>query len=825
MAKETDGTSQLTQTCPACGALLDVTQEDPLAKVHCPMCGSGVTVERQYNHFKILEVLGRGGMGAVYRAEDLSLKRQVALKILRRDIGQEAEHRRQLENEARITASINHPHVVKVFTFGEDHGQFYLAMELVDKGSLDDLMQLQKRVAEAQILHVGIQIAQGLRAAAEAGLIHRDVKPGNILFADPHTAKIVDFGLALLMEKEAEARGEVWGTPYYIAPEKLNNEAEDFRSDIYSLGASLFHAVAGRPPFEAESASLVALKHLKSRAVSLQAFAPDVSSETAFVINRMLHRNPEERYASYDELIEHLQFASHSLQEKMQRPRSPKQRVVVETDLSKRIMGWLTLFTLVAILGALVFFGIWMVADKPKPLSSGAQVAGEMVLTAEDFRDTIAPGQRERLDEGMRLMQIGMFSQAREVLMAMAGNTTEPLPQPALNWVRLLAATAALFSGDRAAAYGSLNKLSDEALFSTGPTDLALADFFRRAGVLFAESGVLTAAEVSRFQTKEGQALLILLAGLNNWQSGSLGEGTEVLTLFLASDTNPPLTWVNQFHAPVQSLLDQRERILALETEAEAAGSQEALEALDARLEEMNRALTEGDVLRTEIGRIQRFIDTRKRVLLDQARREEARRQAEAAAQAAAEREAALASEEGPRWIALTRELQPDLNRFEYGAAQRKVETAKFESSQYQAEQAALMGRLAALEGFLDFLRISVQLSPYPEPVASLNGSRYSTGLTGYQAGRFLSRTPYGELEIPLVELAPTTLLAIGQHYWSGLEAEEKARVLTLAALFALENGLETQANEWSAEATALNPAATPAAADPQPLLGNASGS
>jgi serine/threonine protein kinase len=180
------------------------------------------------------------------------------------------DERAKLEQEARVTASVNHPHVVRVYSFGEADGQFYLAMELVEKGSLDDLMSVQNRVSEAQVLEIGAQIAQGLEAAAEKGLVHRDVKPGNILFADAHTAKIVDFGLARVLEEEAEARGEIWGTPYYIAPERLNYEPEDFRSDIYSLGGTLFHAIAGRPPFEAESASLVALTHQVARGIGDQ---------------------------------------------------------------------------------------------------------------------------------------------------------------------------------------------------------------------------------------------------------------------------------------------------------------------------------------------------------------------------------------------------------------------------------------------------------------------------------------------------------------------------------------------------------------------------
>ena len=200
------------QTCPNCGALIDMRQQEPLAKIDCPLCGTSMRVNRQLNQFSIVEHLGTGGMGAVYKALDRSLNRMVALKLLRKELSADENYIAKLEEEARITASINHPYVVKVFSFDHDEGQYYIAMELVDKGSLDDLMQLQNRVAEMQVLQVGLQIASGLHAAHERGMIHRDVKPGNILFADAHTAKITDFGLALLAEHEAESRGEIWGT-------------------------------------------------------------------------------------------------------------------------------------------------------------------------------------------------------------------------------------------------------------------------------------------------------------------------------------------------------------------------------------------------------------------------------------------------------------------------------------------------------------------------------------------------------------------------------------------------------------------------------------
>ena len=188
------------QTCTACGALIDVSDEEPFALMHCPGCGMAQRVRRTFDHFELQEVLGAGGMGTVYRALDTSLNRPVALKLLRKDYSADQEFVKQFETEAAITASINHPNVVRVYTSGQDHGLVYIAMELVDKGSLDDLMNLQGRVAEAQVLEVGVQTAKGLNAALKRGLIHRDVKPGNILFADAHTAKIVDFGLAVLQE-------------------------------------------------------------------------------------------------------------------------------------------------------------------------------------------------------------------------------------------------------------------------------------------------------------------------------------------------------------------------------------------------------------------------------------------------------------------------------------------------------------------------------------------------------------------------------------------------------------------------------------------------
>lgn len=303
----TDGA--ISQPCPSCGRLVETAGLEPFSKLACPACGAQMRVERVFETYEVVEPLGTGGMGSVFKARDARLNRFVALKLLRKEFAGDESFTAKLQEEARITASIQHPHVVEVFSVGTDHGQFYVVMELVDGGSLDDRIEDEKRIPEMRVLEVGLQVAKGLQAAFAAGLIHRDIKPGNILFTEAGTAKIVDFGLALLAEQHAGGEGEIWGTPYYIAPERLTGEREDFRSDLYSLGATLFHAVAGRPTFEQETQSATELKDLKANPPLLRTVAPHVSEETAAVIDRMLQPQVADRQSSYKELIDELQAA------------------------------------------------------------------------------------------------------------------------------------------------------------------------------------------------------------------------------------------------------------------------------------------------------------------------------------------------------------------------------------------------------------------------------------------------------------------------------------------------------------------------------------
>ena len=316
--------------CHACGALIDLAGQIGLTHVECKRCEAVSVVPLHFGDFLLLSPIGSGSVGTVYKAIDLPLNRYLALKILPRKLSANPEFVNNFSREAR-SAAVNHHNVAQVYSFGEHDGQYYIAMELLERGSLDDRITKLGQLPEGDVLSIGTQIASALRAAWRRGLLHRDVKPGNILFNESEVPKIVDFGLARSHGKDtenvsAEGAEHVWGTPYYIAPEKLRGQPEDFRSDMYSLGASLFHAAAGRPPFDAATTGEVITKHVTQPAFSLKTYAPTVHDRTVEVIACMLAKDPDERYSSYDVLIRELTEANEVLKSKA----LPKRRPILE---------------------------------------------------------------------------------------------------------------------------------------------------------------------------------------------------------------------------------------------------------------------------------------------------------------------------------------------------------------------------------------------------------------------------------------------------------------------------------------------------------------
>lgn len=256
-------------------------------------------------HFELREPIGRGGMSEVYRAWDATLNREVAVKVLRAGTATAADFLR----EARAAAAINHPHITQIHLVDETDGQQFLVMELLRGQTLRERIEQHGPLDEETALQIGLDVADALRAAYRAQMIHGDIKPANIFLTADQGAKVLDFGLAKLANVEVAAEGEIWGSPYYISPERAGRRAEDFRSDVYSLGATLFHALTGRPPFEAGTPEELALKRLQEKAPGVRAVRPELTPETEQVIDKMLNKSPLLRYRDYDAVIAHLQAA------------------------------------------------------------------------------------------------------------------------------------------------------------------------------------------------------------------------------------------------------------------------------------------------------------------------------------------------------------------------------------------------------------------------------------------------------------------------------------------------------------------------------------
>lgn len=293
--------------CGRCGESIDPKGLPPLRPTPCPNCGAEVIVPAKFGTFLLTKGLGFGATGYVCQAFDDQLHRQVAVKILK--AGEENKVvAAECTKEARALAALNHPNIVQIYSIGEYRSQSYIVMELLRGGSGEQFINKDKALGETRVLDIGIQLAEGLSAAHGVGLVHMDVKPDNILFDDKQNAKLIDFGAAVGKMKDSDS-DEFHGTPYYVAPEIVRGKTPDYRADIYSLGATLFHLLVHAPPFGGETTKEVLAKRLKRPAPDLRQVNDEIHPETADVIGRMLLADPDERYGNYDELVQELKAA------------------------------------------------------------------------------------------------------------------------------------------------------------------------------------------------------------------------------------------------------------------------------------------------------------------------------------------------------------------------------------------------------------------------------------------------------------------------------------------------------------------------------------
>ena len=296
--------------CPGCSAKIFIPGDlPPLATTPCTKCGYGLMMPMQLRQFELRSPIASGGMGTVYRSFDVNLEREVAVKLMKRELQEDKEALESFYREARAAAALNHTNIIHIYTFDEYDGQLYLVMEIADSGSLDSRIETEKSVPELQILDIGCKVASALDSALKHNLLHRDIKPGNILFNAEGEPKLIDFGLARKVEGSNEDESTVWGTPYYIAPEKIKREREDFLSDMYSLAGTLYHAITGHVPFEAPTVEAVIAAHIHTPLTPPNQVRTDITQLTSDALAQAMAKSPAERYQTYDEFIMALENA------------------------------------------------------------------------------------------------------------------------------------------------------------------------------------------------------------------------------------------------------------------------------------------------------------------------------------------------------------------------------------------------------------------------------------------------------------------------------------------------------------------------------------
>jgi serine/threonine-protein kinase len=286
----------LSDTDPGGGARPEATQ----SLVAEPSEGGEAPRARHLGKYQLISKLGQGGMGAVYKAHQEAMDRVVALKVLPRRLAGDQEFTARFLREARAAGRLNHPNVVAGIDAGFADGYYYFAMEYVEGRSLGDRVGDEGPLPEREVLAYGAQVARALAHAHAAGIVHRDVKPENILVTASGQAKLCDLGLARTADDDMRVTqaGMAVGTPFYISPEQVRGREPGPAADVYSLGCTLYHLATGRPPFDGANSMEVMQKHLRETAVPITQLRPELSRALELIVARMMAREPAERYAS-----------------------------------------------------------------------------------------------------------------------------------------------------------------------------------------------------------------------------------------------------------------------------------------------------------------------------------------------------------------------------------------------------------------------------------------------------------------------------------------------------------------------------------------------
>ena len=510
---------------------MDVTAVGPFSNVECPQCGKHTRVKREFGPYTLLRRHAIGGMSVVFVAHDNTLDREVAVKILNENYSADARRIAAFEEEARLTASFSHPHVVRVFTTGRAFGRFFIAMEFVVGGHFEQQIIERGTIPEREMLPLAIQVAEGLKAAHAAGLIHRDIKPGNILLDSAGRAKIVDFGLALLLGKGGTAQArEIWATPYYVPPETIEGYAEDFRSDMYAFGATLYHALAGKPPCNEESMATAVLREAKKKVVPLLRSAPWVTPQTGAVVDRAMAYQSAKRFQSYDEMIAQLNDAFKHLRAKTSFTRAEqagsKRRQSIKHRGERMLIAAGGTALIVVLAGSA--WWVWQHPTKPEgavPPQVDRTNPGNQGSMAND--PVAATRIATLYREARAAVELGDYAKARTLFATLRDDAA--VQEPTRTWAGVEAVVMPYLDGKSAEA----RREAKATVAHASAAQLTEPSIKQRVLPVLEKLDDLPVIAPADSDFSDGgvpAAMAWLLAGLKNWEQGKLSDAVDFFT-------------------------------------------------------------------------------------------------------------------------------------------------------------------------------------------------------------------------------------------------------------------------------------------------------
>jgi serine/threonine-protein kinase len=359
-----DGSRESTPEATAAGPSPGISPaRPPSAKGGLPPATDDL-LDHQLGDFRILRRLGRGGMAEVYLAEQIQLKRNVAVKVLHKDRVTDAGYLKRFKTEAMAAGSLSHPNIIQVLMIGEQDGIHYIAQEYVPGMNLREFLARKGPPELALGVRIIRQVATALQTAHTAGIVHRDIKPENIMLTRKGEVKVADFGLAQLTQGGERVNltqdGVTMGTPLYMSPEQVNGSKLDLRTDIYSLGVTCYHMFSGNPPFRGETAIAVAVQHLKQEPELLETIRGDLPPLLCRIVHKMMAKDPEKRYQTAQAILKDLKRVTGDTEAREEHPASePELKVEPELTDSK------TSFPV------RLLAGMWRLPDKPLARQSG----------------------------------------------------------------------------------------------------------------------------------------------------------------------------------------------------------------------------------------------------------------------------------------------------------------------------------------------------------------------------------------------------------------------------------------------------------------------